>query len=131
MLAWVIGPWGKITGALLLIGLLGLGYRWATNRAYDQGHQAGKVDGAAEITKAKEAEWKAKDEELKLRGVELDARDAEAAAIRRSLKADYNKSVDSIKKEFGAAQRANALIPADQLDGAIIAKLDILRGTER
>ena len=128
MLTWILGPWGKLAGVLVLLSLLGLGYRWATNRAWEQGHTAGKVDGAADITKAKETEWKAKDEAFKVREVELNAQEAQAAQIRRNMKADLDRGLESVKKEFNAAQRANALIPADQLDSAIIARLESLKG---
>lgn len=128
MKAWLLGPIGsKVIGGLLILAGLAFSYRYFTNRAWHQGQRDGEIYGAAELTKKKEAEWKAKDEEFKHRETELASQEAQAAEFRASMRADYKRSIDSLRKDFSINQRNNALIPADQLDPAIIARLESLR----
>lgn len=128
MKAWLLGPIGsKVIGGVLILAALAGVYRYVTNRAWHQGHRDGEIYGAAELTKAKEAEWKAKDEEFLRRANELQVQEQQSEQLRRTMRSDYQKGLESIKKEFSNTQRENALIPAANLDAAIILRLATLR----
>jgi hypothetical protein len=63
---WLLSLWSNPLARKIVIGLAaGLAILYAlrlySNRIYSEGYQSGKIAGAAETLKTKQAEWKAKE----------------------------------------------------------------------
>lgn len=115
---WV--QYGLIAAAVLFA------WRLWSNRIYDQGVAAGRIQATADIEKAKKAEWEAKEAELQSETVkleadrmEVDASRTELMRVRATLTNTLTKTIAEIKGRESANNAAVATVPDIELDNAL------------
>jgi translation initiation factor IF-2 len=131
MLTFLTGLWANplarkciLYGAATLAILFAL--RLYSNRVWEQGVQAGKIQATQEVEKAKEVEWKAKEDALAVAGAKLatdqrtlSAQTAELARARSALQDSLSRSLNQIRASHEANNAKVIAVPADQLDAAL------------
>lgn len=127
MWAWFLSPIGRkfLIGGILLI-VIGFAFRMATNRAWEQGFDKGKVDGVEALTKAKEKEWKEKDAaiaqekaDLATAAAALEEERALVSQSRATIVGDRKKALETIREAVRGISPEIAKIPASELDESI------------
>jgi hypothetical protein len=128
---WITFLWTNAIARKVAIGvlvILALGYalRRYSNRIYDEGYKSGKVAGAVEMEKAKQAEWKAKAVAIAAEAAGIAGEKYSVKAAADQLAKDRAVMSRGLKDSLAAIQAERtrdyagiANIDASDLDGAL------------
>jgi hypothetical protein len=135
MIAWIAAKLGVsvlvaelLTGGVIAAAVL-FGLRLWGNAQWAKGEREGRLSGAADILKAKQAEWTARQKEIAAAAATAARDKAANEALAATIAADRRSAravLDHVLAQANRTQEANgakiSLIPGDQLDGALRAK---------
>jgi hypothetical protein len=118
---WILGH-KKLVGYAAVILAICWFARIYGNRKFEEGAQVGRTAAAAEVEKAKKAEWAAKEAELLKNFEQLDAEKSELAKVGEQLITDryaldkrLQAGIDALRNERLAGYERSAAVPDDRV----------------
>jgi 5'-deoxynucleotidase YfbR-like HD superfamily hydrolase len=103
MLLWLVKYW-RFAGAGALILLLLFAYRYATNRAYNQGIASGRLQAAEEIEAAKQKEWAEREAAIAKQRDEIATMLARVSTERQAVTRDRSAAESQYRAQLGAIE---------------------------